>query len=330
MLAWGALGGAVGVLLLLVLATGRRSAYRAWPRPPFTEAPDLAWVIEGAALARGVTAPKVWRLPSGAPNVACLRGRHRARHVVVSTAAEKGLERDELEALAALQFSLLLDGSTAGIRRSLFAASRAIVWTGRGAFVACVLSAFNSITWLGLTINIAAWATIGVITLIGGLVMRRLRWAWGIVSDAVALETTRYPDALVRALRRLAGYNGPQVNVLPSWGGADAYWAAPVRQHFSVSTMVVNGRARTRSSTEQVADASLLLRAGIVERLGIGGDPATLASWEKAEAVFARLAYYGGDHSGDDAVDGTVHGVEITPGGAAAGALGPVNGTWQT
>ena len=151
-----------------------------------------------------------------------------------------------------------------------------------------------------------------------------MRWAWGIVGDAVALETTRHPEPLVRALRRMAGYNGDQVPVPGSWGGTDAYWVLPVRRRVEVATMVVNDRARSRRSTEQVSDAALLLRAGIVERMGIGGDPATLASWEAAEATFTRLGRAAGWGGGDRTIDG----VEVTARGVGAGALPPVGGTW--
>src|SRR5690606_13533303 len=99
------------------------------------------------------------------------------------------------------------------------------------------------------------------------LVQRRIRWSWGMVGDAVAIATTRHPQPLISALRRLAGHNDGVVPVRRTFGVADPYWAVTVRARVQVATMVVNGRARTRSSTEQVSDAALLLRAGIVERV---------------------------------------------------------------
>jgi hypothetical protein len=72
-----------------------------------------------------------------------------------------------------------------------------------------------------------------------------------------------------------------------------------------------------------VADAALLLRAGIVERVCVGGEPATVASWRSAAATFERLGRYGGTGAGD----GTVDGVLVTTEGATGG-LAPVGGAW--
>jgi len=138
----------------------------------------------------------------------------------------------------------------------------------------------------------------------------------------VAIETTRHPEPLVRALRRLAGYNDDQVRVKRSFGAADPFWAAAVRARVSMATMVVNDRARSRTSTEQVTDIALLLRAGIVERVCLGGEPNTLASWERAKAVFEQVGLASGDWGGGDA---QVHGVVVTTEGAVSGLPGPVS-----
>jgi Zn-dependent protease with chaperone function len=318
-----ALGAAFAGVLLVSAAL--RAGRRAWPTRAVRPAPDLVPLVEGAAIARGEPVPRVWRLDSAAPNLACLPGPG-GRHVVISTALEGGLSRDELEALAALQFSLLLDDGAARSRRSIVAAARAITWTLRFLALALVVALVRHIVWAGLTINMAIWFGLGLGALIG-LLLRRLRWTWGLISDAVAVETTRHPEPLVRALRRLAGYNGEQVPVMGSWGAADPYWVAPVRRHVAVSTMVVNNRARTRSSTEQVSDASLLLRAGIVERICLGGEPATEASWRAARATFDRLGRFGGDQHPPGSIDGTVDGVTVTADGAV-GAPPPTAGAW--
>ena len=319
----GAAAGAIGMLGLFAAAGDRRSARKAWPTRELSAAPDLVTIAEGPALARGVATPSVWRLESSAPNVACLP-RHDGLHVVVSTAAERGLERDELEALIALQMSLLLDPAAARVRRPLYAGSRAITWSIRLPLLGAIVPTVRNVAWAGLTINLGVWGTLGLVALVV-LVLKRVRWAWGIVGDAVALETTRYPEPLVRALRRMAGYNGDQVPVPGSWGGTDAYWVLPVRRKVEVATFVVNNRAAKRSSTEQVSDAALLLRAGIVERVCLGGDPATLASWEAAAATFERLGRAAGWRGGD----GTIDGVEVTAKGVGAGALPPVGGSWS-
>jgi hypothetical protein len=256
--------------------------------------------------------------------VACFPG-PRGRHLVVSTALEGGVTRDELEALLALQFSLLVDRDAARVRRVLVATGRIVTWSIWLFVVVGIVAVVRNPAWAGLTINIAVWAAIGGVALVV-VVQRRLRWSWGIIGDAVALETTRHPEPLINALRRLASYNDSQVPVPRTWGAADPFWAAPVRAHVHVETMVVNDRARSRTSTEQVSDAALLLRAGIVARVRLGGDPGTLASWKAARETFTRL----GRAAGDGMADGTIDGVTITTEGAAAGALGPVAGAWPT
>lgn len=316
-LAAGAAGGAIGSLVLLATGT-RAAARRAWPTVPLEPAPHLVPLVEGVAIARGEPVPRVWRLVSNAPNVACLP-RPNGRHVIVSTAAESGLTRNELEAIIALQFSLLLDEGATRVRRTLVAAGRMISWAIRLILIALVVTLAREIVWAGLTINLAIWLGIGGIALIV-FVQRRVRWSWGIVGDAVAIQTTRYPEPLVHALRRLAGHNEEQVPVKRTYGAADPYWVVPVRARTSMQIMVTNGRAQQERSTEQVSDAALLLRAGVVQRMCLGGDPATLAAWEEAEQTFLRLSHYGGTGAGD----GTIDGVLVTPDGATYGTAGPV------
>jgi Zn-dependent protease with chaperone function len=321
-----AVGAALGAALVVgaIFVYGEPTAVRrAWPKRVLVPAPDLVPLAEGIALARGEPTPRIWRLASPAPNVACFPGPH-GRHLVVSTSLEGGLTRDELEALLALQFSLLVDDGASRVRRVLVTASRTISWLVWLSAIGCIVAMVRNITWSGLTINVAIWVGIGAIALTV-LVQRRIRWSWGIVGDAVALETTRHPQPLVNALRRLASYNGDQVPVRRSWGAADPYWAAPVRAKVHVETMVVNDRARSRSSTEQVSDTAMLLRAGIVARVCMGGDPGTLASWKAAADTFSRIGLASGDFV---PTDGTVDGVQITIDGAGAGALGPVPGVW--
>jgi hypothetical protein len=299
------------------------AARRAWPRRTLTPAPDLVPLAEGIALARGEPTPHVWRLVTPSPNIACLPGLG-GRHLIVSTAAEGGLTTDELEALMALQFSLLIDEGAARVRRPLVVAGLAVMWTVWAMLAGTFVAVVRAVAWSGLTINVGLWLGMGAITLVV-LVQRRIRWSWGIVGDAVALETTRHPQPLVSALRRMASYNGDQVPVRRTFGATDPFWVLPVRARVGVATMVVNGRARTRTSTEQVSDAALLLRAGIVERVCVGGEPGTLASWQAAEATFARLGLAAGDSV---PVDGRIDGVAVGVDGATGG-LGPVSGVWR-
>lgn len=316
----GAALGAAFVVLLHVVADWR-GARRAWPTIPLIPAPDLGRRAEGIALARGEPVPRVWRIDAVAPNVACIPTRH-GRHLIVSRGAEVGLTRDELEAVMALQFSLLLDPSAVRVRRALVAAGLMVSWTVRLAILSIVVSLIRAWEFVAVTINVGIWLSVGVIALIV-VVQRRVRWSWGMVGDGVAIETTRHPEPLVSALRRLAGHNTSVVPVRRSYGAADAYWAVPVRAHMQAHTSV-NGRRTRSTSTEQLNDAALLMRAGIVHRVRLGGDLATVASWRTARQVFSRLASYGGTNRGD----GTVDGVTVTIEGATHGALPPVSGSW--
>jgi Zn-dependent protease with chaperone function len=331
----GALAGVALVVALFLFEIDARACRRAWPTHELIPAPDLVKLVEGAALARGEAVPRVWRLASPAPNLACFPAPD-GRHLVVSSGAEAGFPPDELEALAALQFSLLLDPAARRVRRTVVVAARLMTWTARASALALVVVLVRAIAWAGLTVNLAVSLALAVIGLCA-VVLRRLRWSWGLVSDGVAVDTTRHPEPLVRALRRLAGYNGEQVPVRRTYGAADPFWAAPVRQHVHVSTFVVNGRAQSSRSTEQVSDASLLLRAGIVQRVCIEGAPATMTSWRDASAVFERLGRFGAAEAGDAAspspsaaaVDGTIDGIVVTTEGAS-GAPAAVPGAWPS
>jgi Zn-dependent protease with chaperone function len=296
-------------------------ARRAWPTVPLIPAPDLARQAEGIALARGEPVPRVWRIDAPSPNVACIPSRS-GRHLIVSRGAEVGLTADEIEALMALQLSLLLDPYAARVRRVLVAASLAITWAIRLSVIFFVVAFVVAIEWAALTVNVGVWLLVGIIGLIA-LVQRRVRWSWGMVGDGVAIETTRHPEPLVVALRRLAGHNGGPVPVRRTWGAADPYWVVPVRIHIT-STTETNGRLTRAASTEQQSDAALLMRAGIVFRVRMGGDLATVASWRTARQVFSRIASFGGTNRGD----GTIDGVTVTQEGATAGALPPVSGSW--
>src|SRR5262245_333313 len=174
---------AVGVIVAALAGGGTElAARRAWPKRTLSPAPDLVSLATGIALARGEPTPRVWRLHSAAPNIACLPGPG-GRHLIVSTAAEAGLTNDELEALMALQFSLLIDPGAARIRRPLTVSGLAIMWTFWLALVTSILMTLRQVQWAGLTINVGVWTAIGGIALVV-MAHRRIRWSFGIVGDA--------------------------------------------------------------------------------------------------------------------------------------------------
>jgi hypothetical protein len=83
-----------------------------------------------------------------------------------------------------------------------------------------------------------------------------------------------------------------------------------------------------------VRDASLLLRARIVELGSRGADPASLVAWRDAAATFDRLSLVAGDTVDDERVGdrsghgAIVHGAAVTPAGAT-GTPPPVHGSWR-
>src|SRR5262245_37460235 len=165
---------AVGVIVAALAGGGTElAARRAWPKRTLSPAPDLVSLAEGVALARGEPTPRVWRLDSAAPNVACLPGPG-GRHLIVSTAAEAGLANDELEALMALQFSLLVDAGAARVRRPLVVSGLAIMWGVWALVLATIVVTVRQVTLAGLTINLGVWSGIGAVFLVA-LVQRRLR-----------------------------------------------------------------------------------------------------------------------------------------------------------
>lgn len=326
----GAAGGIIGTALLLAVGD-RLAARRAWPRIAVEPAPELRSLAEGVSIARGVPVPRVWWLRSAAPNVGCLPGPH-GRHLIVTSAAGNGLTRDELEAVMALQLGLLLDPVARRVRRVVVATSLLMLWIVRGAFVALVVVLLRHPTYAGLTVNVVVWVPL-LPVLAAYAVRRRVRWSWGVVGDGVAIDTTRHPEPLAMALRRVAGANDRRAPVSDVFGAADVFWLVPVGTTVQSATMVVNGRARRRSSSEMVRDAALLLRARIVELGSLGADPATLVAWRDAAATFDRLSLVAGDTVDDASVSdrsgqgASVHGVVVTPDGAR-GAPPPVGGWW--
>jgi hypothetical protein len=101
-----------------------------------------------------------------------------------------------------------------------------------------------------------------------------------------------------------------------------------VRSNAQVAYMVTNDRARRRSSTKMVADTALLLRARVVELCALGGQPATLATWQHARQTILRLSQAAGDYTDGGPTDAAIDGVTVTLDGAQ-GAPPPIGGSWE-
>jgi hypothetical protein len=135
------------------------------------------------------------------------------------------------------------------------------------------------------------------------------------------VRTTRHPEPLASGLRVLARWNGNQVRiryVALFAGTGTTRWAVPVGIPFTSETRI-NGRLVDQRSRELVEDAKLLVRAGLVHRVCLGGEPATLASW-KGAADAVRRAGRAAAVGGSAVVEGELVGIGgATPVTAPAG-----------
>ena len=174
-----------------------------------------------------------------------------------------------------------------------------------------------------VSVVLGVFVTVGI----GALfvyIRRRIRWGWGLLSDGVAVATTRHPGPLVHGLRRVASHNGDPVPTKAWLGQGDPYWVVPVRTPAS-STMSSNGKMISQSSTELLIDGELLMRASLVEDVCVRSGPATKAHWDEAAKVFRNLTRAAAEPTADPGVAG---GSNVTIMGMADDSIGPVNGSW--
>ena len=291
-------GGAVAALFAVLFAgwllTGAPGAVRQpWPSDE-TRPADLVVhnVAEGIAIANGERAPASFQAASPAPNVAAFEIVE-GDALVVTDGAVASLTRDQLEAVCAAQLAIAHDPTC---RRLEGAAAALLLLRVVG------IVAFTPVVVLTSTVPAAGWPFMVVVTaaeIAGWLVGGRLRWWARIAGDGVAVRTTRHPEPLATGLRVLARWNGPQVRI--RWmallaGTGTTRWAVPVGVPFTSETRV-NGRLVDRRSRELVEDAKLLVRAGLVRRVCLQGEPATLSAWKHAAAAVrsaGRAAAVGG------------------------------------
>ena len=316
----GAAAGA-GVAMYLLVRGEHHAIRTAWPKASPQGDTRLTAGAEEFALALGVAPPSVHRVESDSPNVAAFPGSDRST-VIVSSAAAHGLTASELDALVALQLSLLHNPKARRARRSVVASSLVFVpviamWLICSAVGAVIhhepLVAFV----LGVFVNVGVGALFVY-------VRRRIRWGWGLLSDGVAVATTRHPGPLVHGLRRIASHNGDPIPTKAWLGQGDPYWVVPVRTHAS-STVSSNGKMISQSSTELLNDGELLMRASLVEDVCVRSGPATKAHWDEAAAVFRHLTRSAADPT---AAPGVAGGSNVTVFGMADDDIGPVHGSW--
>ncbi len=276
--------GLVAVADVVWLLAGAPGARRPpWPRGELRPA-DLvvANVAEGIAIANGELPPAVAQVASAAPNVAAFEAEAveggTADLLVVTDGAVASLTRDQLEAVCAAQLAIAHDETC----RRLEGAASAMLLVRIAGMVAGVPAIV--LTSIVPAVGLPVLAVVSAAELSGWVAGGRLRWWARVAGDAVAVRTTRHPEPLTEGLRVLARYNGSQVGI--RWiallaGTGTTGWAVPVGIPFTSETRI-NGRLVDQRTRELVEDAKLLVRAGLVRRVCLGGEPATLASWRSA------------------------------------------------
>jgi hypothetical protein len=316
----GALLGAGAAVYLLV--RGEHLAIKAaFPKAPSRHDPELTGRAEKFALALGVTPPTVYGFVSESPNVAALPWANGSA-VMVSSSARYGLTPSELDALMALQLSLLHHPTAGRARRTVVASNLVIgfvvaFWL-TGAALGGLANGDGMVRLLlGVFVTLAVgWAL--------NQLRRRIRWGWGLLSDGVTVATTRHPGPLVDGLRRVASHNGDPVPTKAWLGQGDPYWVVPVRKHSS-SSVSVNEREVSRTSTELLTDGELLMRASLVEDVCVRSGPATKARWDEAAAVFRNLTRAAAEPF---AAPGEAGAIQVTIAGMVNDGIGPVHGSW--
>lgn len=196
------------------------------------------------------------------PNVAVLPAPGGA-HVVVTTGAERSLDRDALEALMASQIVVV---SEPWVRLAsgaqLVGSPRFALLFGSG-FLNPVLIPFAFL---------AFWRP------------RRADTVRDMLADATAVRATRHPDALARALYALrpAAGLGHRLRVGVPGFLVDQFWVLSTRSTMT-TTISTPTSQRTWTTAEEVA-AEMALRSDRVRRAATGDDAALfdVAAWRRA------------------------------------------------
>ncbi|MGE3620863.1 MAG: M48 family metalloprotease [Acidimicrobiia bacterium] len=155
------------------------------------EVPVVDNLLEGLALAVGVPRVRAALLADDAPNALAVGRRPADTTIVVTTGLIEKLRRDELEAVLAAEMWAV---------RRFDTAARSVITACTSSAIAAHLSfredPWNFRGWLGL---VATWPTM----VFAELLQRSAVRATDHGADALAVATTRHPDALRRALARL-------------------------------------------------------------------------------------------------------------------------------
>jgi hypothetical protein len=175
--------------------------------------------------------------------------------VLATTQAVEQLQRAELEALVAAQFSGMRD------RWCRLATRAELVWTFT------TVLAFASIVFAA---PLALFIGVAMVFLPRSVEVTR-----DLCADVAAVATTRHPAALAGALRHLApaAGDGHRQRITKRWYlPINPFLVLPQRWESTTSVSTLRGQRRTWTEDEEVA-AELDLRADRAEALAAGADP---------------------------------------------------------
>jgi Zn-dependent protease with chaperone function len=238
-----------------------------------TENQRLRNIADGLAIAIGVPAEKVQVIDSKVPNVLALPTKSHGLVVVATASAVQLMSRTELEALVASQVVVAGDP---WVRRATRAQLAQAPW-------ALLL---GSVMVFGIPLfppaGVVAFGAVFVYTF--GKLGRTADAARDLVADSVAINTTKNPDALVGAFRRLrpAAFVASEQKLGSIGAFVDPFAVLSARSK-ATNTVSVNGKSRTWSTEDEVA-TELGFRAERMEHVSMGNFTSleSLAAFRKA------------------------------------------------
>ena len=215
-------------------------------------------IADALAIAIGVPAQRVSVIDSAVPNVLALPTKSHGLVVVATEGAISLLSRQELESLVASQIVVADE-------RWVRVATRAQLAQAPWAFL---LGATGPLAIGNPMFYLLAFGSIALFVFTG--LHRRADAVRDLVADGVAINTTKNPEALVRALRDLrpAVVFAPNQKLGSIGMMVDPFAVLSVRSKTS-TTVTVNGRSRSWTTEDELA-TELGFRADRMERVTRG------------------------------------------------------------
>ena len=270
--------------------------------------PVVVHIAEGIGIAHGRPPAGALQLDHDQPNVAAVR-RGDGSVLVVTSGAVATLTRDELEALCATQLAIADDRTCQRLDGML------VFWrVARAASAVLAMPAiFVASFWPSLAGGAFAALTFPA-EAAGWFVAGKVKWWARVAADGVCVATTRHPEPLVSALRKLAADSSGDVPVglvVKVTGAGTTRWAIPPELRYVITTST-NQRVTDKRTSSQIEDVNLLVRASLVRRICIEGGSRSLASRSEVVEALRRAGRAAAD-GGVAIVDGMavgLHGVE--------------------